>query len=126
MKGKLFLILLITAVPVFAHHSFMGEYDVTKAAVLTGVVTKVEWANPHVTFFITVKDNNGASKNWTIESAAPSALVGRGWTRASLKAGDVITVDGFLARDGKPFAATRSVVLADGRKLWADSDGTRR
>ncbi len=115
--------LLLAAAPVFAHHSFMKEFDMRKPVTVTGVVTKIEWSNPHINFFIDVKDGAGKVTPWGVLSASPTALASEGWTRDSIKVGDRITVDGFLARDGKPFAATRTVTLADGRTMQANSDG---
>ena len=86
--------------PVTAHHSFAAEYDSTKPISLTGTVTKVEWMNPHVYFYIDVKDSAGAVAHWAIEGGAPTSLYRAGWRRESLKFGDVVTVHGFLARDG--------------------------
>src|SRR5438105_183025 len=84
-KRTIFLALgfgfLITAAPVAAHHSFMGEFNMTKAIILKGVVTRVEWANPHISFNIDVKDEGGKVANWNIQSANPGSLVARGWTR---------------------------------------------
>lgn len=119
------LIVLLIAIPLAAHHSFMGEFDLTKPVVLKGVVTKVEWENPHITFFLNVKDENGIVSKWAVESASPSSLVRRGWTRDSLKPGELITIEGFLARNGLPFAAAKAVTLADGQRLRADSDGVQ-
>ena len=117
--------LLLVAVPVMAHHSFMGEYDLSKAVTLSGTITKVEWANPHISFEIAVRDAAGKVTHWTLESASPSSLVRRGWTSTSLKAGDVITVQAFPAKKDRPFAAAQRVTFADGRTLSANSDGVR-
>ena len=117
--------LLLAAVPVLAHHSFMSEFDLNKPVTLKGVITKVEWMNPHATFFMDVTDESGAVKNWTVESACPNALLRRGWTRTSLKLGDSVVVEGYRAKNGAPFAATRSVTFANGVKVFADSDGIR-
>jgi hypothetical protein len=104
-----------------AHHSFAAEFDSKKPVTLTGTVTKVEWLNPHVRFYADVKDDKGAVANWEFELGAGTSLVRQGWTRNSLKPGDVIKVDGYLARDGSRLANAVTVSMADGRKLFAGS-----
>ena len=113
--------LLIPLVPVLAHHSFQAEYDATKPVTLSGVLTKVEWTNPHARFYVDVKDQNGNVTNWNLELASPNALRRLGWTRETLKVGEVVTVQGSLAKDGSKMANTRAITLADGRKLLAGS-----
>ena len=115
--------LFLVAAPVLAHHSFTVGFDMSKAVVVNGTVTKVTWANPHISFYVDITDKSGKVTNWGIDAAAPSALVRRGWTQTSLKPGDIVTVEGFPARNGKPFAAASMVTLADGRKVLAGSDG---
>ena len=116
------LILLAAAMPALAHHSFAAEFDASKPVNLKGTVTKVEWSNPHVWFFADVKDENGKTANWGIEMGSPNGLMRAGWTRASMKIGDVVTVDGSRAKDGSNNANARSVTLeATGKKLFADS-----
>lgn len=102
-----------------AHHSFAAEYDAKKPITLKGTVTKVEWTNPHARFYVDVKDDNGTVVNWNLELASPNVLMRQGWTRHSLKVGDVVTVEGAQAKDGSLLANARSVVLADGRKVFA-------
>lgn len=108
--------------PLVAHHSFAAQYDRTKAVTLKGTVTKVEWANPHIYFYIDVK---GAEKavNWAIEGGAPSMLYRNGWRVDSLKVGDEVTVDGWLAKDGTNLANMRVVTLADGKTVFGASSG---
>lgn len=118
-------VLLILATPAFSHHSFMSEYDLNKPVTLNGVVTRFVWANPHALFNIDVRDRNGRVTNWTLETACPNALLNRGWSRSSLKAGDRITVEAYASKKGTPLAATRAVILAGGQRLEADSDGIR-
>ena len=118
-------VLVLMATPAFSHHSFMAEYDLNKPITLNGVVTRFVWTNPHALFNIDVSDRNGKVTNWTLETACPNALLNRGWKRSSLKAGDHITVEAYASKKGTPVAATRAVVLANGQKLEADSDGVR-
>jgi hypothetical protein len=107
---------------VYGHHSFAAEYDNTKPVKLTGAVTKIDWSNPHVYFYIDVEDDAGHVTSWALEMGAPGALVGRGWSRTTMKIGDVITVEGSPAKDGAKHANARSVtVTATGQKLGAAS-----
>jgi len=117
--------LLVTVTPVFSHHSFMAEYDLNKPITLNGVVTRFIWANAHALFNIDVRDGNGKVTNWTLETACPNALLNRGWSRSSMKAGDRITVEAYASKKGTPAAATKTVLLANGQRLNADSDGVR-
>jgi DNA/RNA endonuclease YhcR with UshA esterase domain len=126
MKSKLAILLasagiLVSALPVFAHHSFAAEYDASKPVELKGVVTKMEWTNPHARFYIDVKDASGNVTNWNFELASPNVLSRNGWTRHTLKEGDVIAVQGSRAKDGSFLANARSVTLADGKKVFAGS-----
>ena len=113
--------LVLAAMPALAHHSFAAEYDAAKPITLKGTVTKVEWMNPHARFYIDVKDDAGATTNWEFELGSPNGLMRAGWTRNSLKQGDVVSVSGSLAKDGSHLANARNVTLADGRKVFAGS-----
>jgi hypothetical protein len=112
--------LMLAALPILAHHSFAAEYDATKPIKLKGAVTKVEWMNPHARFYMDVKEEPaGPTTNWELELGSPNGLMRAGWTRNSLKIGDVITIEGSLAKDGSKLANARSVTLSDGRRVFA-------
>jgi len=115
------LALLACAVPAMAHHSFAAEYDEKKPVTLKGVVTKVEWTNPHARFYLDVKDEHGNVVNWNLELASPNVLMRNGWTRKALQAGDQVVVTGSQAKDGTNMANARAVTLSDGRKVFAGS-----
>jgi hypothetical protein len=109
--------------PLTAHHSFAAEFDGSKPITLKGTVTQIDWANPHVWFYVAVKDDDGRSVRWACEMGAPHQLQQRGWLRDTMKVGDVVTVAGSLARDGSKRANARLVTTADGKTLGAASSG---
>ena len=130
MKTVLVAILLVGAVMLGglaagAHHSFSAQYDSAKPVETKGTVTKVEWTNPHARFYVDVKNERGDVTSWNFEIASPNILARNGWTRNTLKIGDIVTVTGFLGRTSPPegprMAIAGGVVAADGRKLFASS-----
>jgi hypothetical protein len=109
---------------VSAHHSFAAEFDRNLPITVTGSVTKVEWMNPHARFYIDAKDEaTGEVVNWDFELASPNGLMRRGWTRNSMKIGDVVTVTGHRAKNHPHVGNASTVTMADGKRLFAGSSG---
>ena len=119
--GSVLLGLTGAAIPARAHHSFAAEYDQKAPVRFKGVVSKVDWMNPHVYFYVDVKAQDGKVTHWDCEAGNPNALARRGWKKDSLKAGDEVTVQGFRAKDNSQTMNARSIILADGRKVFAAS-----
>jgi hypothetical protein len=106
-----------------AHHSFAAMYDASKPVRLVGVLTKVEWTNPHSFFFLNVKASDGTSNTWACEGAGPGALSRRGFNRGDIKVGDHLIVDGYLAKSGAKIIDARRVTLANGRVVSGGTPG---
>jgi hypothetical protein len=111
--------LLFNTAPLFAHHSFSAEYDRDKPVKVKGVVTKLEWTNPHIWFFVDVKDESGKVTNWGFSGGPPGMLQRRGITKDVIKPGDVVVVEGFRAKDGSNNATGGSVTFENGKKVFA-------
>jgi hypothetical protein len=123
MKSSvLCLAAVLAALPLLAHHELRAEFDETKAVSLRGTVTRFEWNNPHALLYLDVQDSGGAAVNWSVEWASPLDLRKSGWTRDSLKVGDAVTVEAWLARDGSKLASGRTIVLASGKRLAEASE----
>ena len=107
-----------------AHHAFAAEFDSTKPVSLQGVVTKMEWINPHSWIHLDVKNADGTVTKWMIEGGTPNTLVRRGFTKDSLKVGTEIRVEGFRAKNGANRANGADLILSDGKRLFLGSSGT--
>lgn len=111
---------LLALRPLDAHHSFAAEFDASKPVKLTGPVTKVDWTNPHAWIYMNVKNEMGQAANWGFELASPNTLMRNGWTRTSLKAGDIVTIEGSQARDGSTNANAQVVTIpGTGQRLFS-------
>src|SRR2546425_4477915 len=121
IAGAVTLLLLLAAVPTWAHHSFPAEFDGSKPIKLQGIVKKVEWINPHSWITIEIKTSDGKVETWEIEAGAPNSLFRRGFTKDSLPVGTEIVVNGYPAKNGKQRANGRDLTFPDGRKLFLAS-----
>ena len=118
------LLAMAAGVPARAHHSFAAEFDAAKPIVLRGVVTKMEWINPHSWLTLEVKNSDGSSTTWEVEAGAPNAMFRRGFTRNALPVGTEVVVNGFQAKDGQKRANGRDIRFPDGKLLFMGSSGT--
>jgi uncharacterized protein DUF6152 len=117
--------LLVNTVSLPAHHSAAAAYDTARKITLHGSVTKVEWSNPHVFYYLDVADTDGKVTNWAIEASTPNQLYRNGWRKNDLKIGEVVTVaNSSPARNGLPKAYGGTLTLADGRKVFSGSAAT--
>ncbi len=124
MKAKvgLFAIgLLAAAIPMLAHHSFSAEFDNSKPVNIKGTVTKIDWLNPHIWIYLDVKDDSGKVQSWQCEGGPPNTLTRNGWTKNDVKKGDAISITGTHAKDATNTCNASSIVLADGRRVFAGS-----
>jgi hypothetical protein len=116
--------LIVAARPLVAHHAFSAEFDAKRPVKLRGVVTKMEWINPHSWIHVDVKDASGKVTEWMVEGGAPNALLRRGFTKKSLPVGTEVLIEGYQAKDGSNRANGRDLTLPDGSKLFVGSSGT--
>jgi hypothetical protein len=126
IKAALFVVglgVFLAARPTVAHHAFAAEFDADKPVKLTGAVTRLDWTNPHAWIYVDIKDETGKVANWGFELASPNGLMRSGWTRFSLKAGDVVTIEGSRAKNGSNNANAQTVIVAStGQKLFSGAN----
>ena len=124
MKRRLTVVFVLAlAASVFAHHSAIAEYDLEKPVKVAGAVTRVEWSNPHIWFYVDVKNADGTVTNWGFSGGAPGVLQRRGISRTSMKVGDQVVVQGFRAKDGSFNGSGDSVTFPDGRRVFTAMEG---
>src|SRR5689334_23157931 len=115
--SALLLALGLSSAPLLAHHAFVAVFDLSHQRDFKGTVTRVDWLNPHARFMLDVAGPGGHTATWEFELGSPNALIQHGWTRYTLKKGDMVTVTADLARDGSNFAHARSIQLAGGTRV---------
>ncbi len=116
---------LLSSPALRAHHAEAAEYDATKPVKVSGTLTKVEWQNPHVWFYVEVKEQDGKVTTWGFSTAPPGALMRRGVTKAALKIGSVVNIEGVRARDGSNNASSRRITFADGTNVLTPTEGAK-
>jgi len=122
VQGIALAVFLMT--PVFGHHSFSAEYDATQPVSLkNATVTKLEWTNPHTWVYVDFKNVNGEVEHWQCEGGAPNRLAREGWSRETLKPGDIVTIDGYKAKNGMNWCNSQTITLPDGKRVFAGSSG---
>jgi len=126
MARHIAVALLAIAIPALAHHAFSNEYDESKPLTLEGVVTRIDWENPHVHYYVDVAQADGTIVNWSCETGGPNRLVKRGWTRDTLKVGDRVIVHGFPAKDASRTADGRKVTFANGQTIGTEQTSARQ
>lgn len=127
MRARLYVTLggmLLAALPVLAHHSFSAEFDINQPITLKGVLTKMEWVNPHGWIYIDVKEADGKVVNWAVEAGGPTQLLRRGLRKTDFPPGLEVVVEGYRARSGEPKANGRSVTMKDGRNFFLGAPET--
>ena len=121
LSGVVAASLLAWTAPALAHHSFAAEYDRERTITVNGTVERLEWTNPHARLYVNGKDETGKEQLWDFELGPPNGLMRNGWSRNSLKQGDKVVVEGFRSKLAQDGANARSVVMADGKKVFAGS-----
>ena len=116
------ILVLLAPAALLAHHAYTAEFDTTKPVKLTGVLTKLEWSNPHIWIYLDVKDDQGKVTNWGFSASPPGMLTRRGITKSSLKTGEILTISGHRAKDGSNNASGNIVKFADGRDALIGQD----